>query len=386
MTPLVLIAGAGLAGSRVAESLRAFGFEGRIVLAGEEPHAPYERPALSKEFLAGARDDVALRPDAFWADRGIELLTGRRVDDVDPARRVARVGNDVVAWNALVLATGAQARALPGPPGVHTLRTLDDARQLASAVDETTRVVVVGAGFIGAEVASTLLPKVASVTIVEPLPAPLVRVLGAEVGALLARTYRACGAVLHLGTGVARFHGDDRVRAVELDDGTLVPADVVVVGIGATPSSPFGGAIDVDEHGRSEIESVYACGDVAAWWRPSLGRRLRVEHWTAAAGQARAVAATITGTPVAYDDAPYFWSDQFGLRLQHVGHADEWQSVLVDGNEHSFTARYLDADGRVLAGLAVNRPHALPTLRNELAATVSAGHPVGVGKTRSGSR
>lgn len=368
MTRTVLVAGAGLAGSRTAESLRAFGYDGRIVLAGDEPHTPYERPALSKELLAGARDDVSLRPADHWEGLGIELRTGDAVADVDPTRRTARVGAETIGWDALVVATGARARSLDGPPGVHTLRTLADATAIREAVDSSTRVVIVGAGFIGAEAASTLLPVARSVTVVEPLAAPLARILGADVGGILARRYREQGVDLRLGVGVWRIHGEGRVQAVELDDGTRLPADLVVVGIGAVPVSPFGGALEVDQHGRTSFDGVYACGDVASWWRPSLGRRLRVEHWTSAAGQARAVAATIAGAPEPYDEAPYFWSDQFGLRLQHVGHAEDWHAVVLEGGEDAFTARYVDRQGRLLAALAANRAKEVPMLRRELAA------------------
>lgn len=368
MNGTVLIAGAGLAGSRVAETLRSLGFEGRIVLAGDEPFPPYERPTLSKELLAGRRLDATLRADSYWQEHGIELRTGVSVGEIDPATRTARVGDENMQWNALVVATGARARSLHGPPGVHTLRTLDDAHALRDAVDETSRVVVVGAGFIGGEVASTLLPGAAAVTIVEPLAVPLERVFGLEVGAILAQRYEAHGADLRLGRAVLRISGGDRVRAVLLDDGTFVPADVVVAGIGATPVSPFGGEVDVDQNGRSEIPGVYACGDVASWWRPSLRRRLRSEHWTSAAGQARAVAAAIVGELSGYDEPPYFWSDQFGLRLQHVGHAERWNTVELEGDENAFTARYLDEDGRLLAALAANQARRVPELRRELAA------------------
>jgi 3-phenylpropionate/trans-cinnamate dioxygenase ferredoxin reductase subunit len=363
MTGTVLIAGAGLAGSRVAEHLRALGHPGRIVLAGDEPHPPYERPALSKELLAGTREEASLRPLSHWAALGVELRLRAAVTDVDHVARTARVGSELLSWDALVLATGARARTLAGP-GVRTLRTLADARDLRAAVHEGSRVVVVGAGFIGAEVASTLLPFAGSVTVVEPLSAPLVRVLGPDVGALLARRYRSHGVDLRLGRGVAKVG-----RTVELDDGTELPADVVVAGIGAVPVTPYGeGAVEVDEHGRTALPGVYACGDVASWWRPSLGRRLRVEHWTSAAGQARAVASAIAGEPAPYDDPPYFWSDQFGLRLQHVGHAESWHAVVLEGDEESFTARYVDRAGRLLAALASNRSRAVPTLRRELAA------------------
>ena len=368
MNGTVLIAGAGLAGARTAETLRALGWTGRIVLAGDEPHAPYERPALSKELLAGTRLDVELRPAAFWAEQEIELVTGRRVRLVDAERRTALVGDETVAWDSLVIATGARARLLDGPRGVHHLRTLDDARTLAAELSPETRLVVVGAGFIGGEVATTLFDSVGSVTVVDPLPVPLERIVGPEVGALLARRYGDFGIDLRLGVGVAGFSGGDRVTAVRLSDGTELPADVVVVGIGAVPQG-LGepGAVEVDACGRTDVPGVYAAGDVAAWWRPSLGRRLRVEHWTSAAGQARAVAAAIAGDPQPYDDAPYFWSDQLGLRLQHVGHAEDWHDVAVAGDESGFTARYVDREGRLLAALSANRPAEVAGFRRELA-------------------
>jgi 3-phenylpropionate/trans-cinnamate dioxygenase ferredoxin reductase subunit len=363
MTKVALIAGAGLAGARCAESLRAFGWSGRILVAGDERHAPYERPALSKALLAGDRSDVNLRPDSFWAEQEIELLLGRRVTDIDPRGRTAAVGGEVIEWDAFVHATGVAARRLPGPPGVHHLRSLDDARSLAAHLSPASRVVVVGAGFIGGEVASTLAARVGAVSVVEPMSVPLERVLGVEVGSLLAVRYAAHGVELRLNTGVEGFVGTDRLRAVRLSDGTTLPADVVVVGIGTV-----GNTIEVDACGRSETPGVYACGDLASWWRPSLQRHTRVEHWTSAAGQARAVAAAIVGEFTPYDEAPYFWSDQFGLRLQHIGHAGTWHAVEIDGGEDSFTVRYLDPDGRLLSALAANSSSQLRTLRLELAA------------------
>jgi len=362
MTPhTVLVAGAGLAGSRCAESLRARGFGGRIVLAGVEPHAPYERPALSKELLAGTKTDVGLRPPTFWQEQQIELVLGNAVTDVDPARRTAKVGSRELTWDALVHATGVRARRLDGPSGVYHLRTLDDALALRSRVTPDTRVVVAGAGFIGGEVASSLSGIVARVTVVDPAGAPLERVLGPEVGRLLARRYRDCGVDLRLGVGVRAFLGEPCLEGVELTDGSVVAADVVVVGIGSV-----GAAVTVDACGRTATPGIYACGDVAAW--PRDGRHLRVEHWTSAAGQARSVAASILGGEEPYDEPPYFWSDQFGLRLQHVGHADAWHAVVLEGDESSFTARYHDARGRLLAALAANRTADVASFRRELAA------------------
>lgn len=363
MNGTVLIAGAGLAGARCAENLRALGWRGRVVLAGGEPHPPYERPALSKEFLSGERSDLALRSESFWKEQGIELLTGRPVEAVDTERRSALIGGQHFDWDVLVIATGAAARRLPGPPGVHHLRTVDDALALSPELSPTTRLVVVGAGFIGGEVASTALPLVSSVTVVEPTPLPLYRILGDEVGTVLADRYRDRGVDLKLGVGVDGFVGSERVRGVRLSDGTIVPADTVVVGIG-TVVEPC----RVDACGRTGTPGVYACGDVASWWRPSLGRHVRVEHWTSAAGQARAVAAAITGNPEPFDEPSYFWSDQFGLRLQHVGHAESWDAVELDGTTDAFTARYLDGSGHLLAALAVNRARDLAALRRELAA------------------
>jgi len=357
MTRTVLVAGAGLAGSRCAETLRARGFDGRVLLVGDEQHAPYERPALSKELLAGNREDVALRPEGFWDEQAIELVLGRRVEEVDTRSRTARVGDTLVEWDALVLATGVRARRLEGPDGVHHLRTLDDAHALRAELSPDARVVVVGAGFIGGEVASTVSGIVSSVTVVEPLAVPLERVLGPEVGRLLADRYRRSGVDLRLGVGVEGFDGGDRVEAVRLTDGSTVDADVVVVGIGSLVD-----AVEVDACGRSATPNVYACGDVASWG----GRR--VEHWTSAAGQARAVAAAITGSEEPHADAPFFWSDQFGLRLQYVGHAESWQAVVLEGDETSFTARYHDGDGRLLAALAANRTAEIARLRKELAA------------------
>jgi 3-phenylpropionate/trans-cinnamate dioxygenase ferredoxin reductase subunit len=363
----VLIAGAGLAGARCAETLRSLGWPGRIVLAGDEPHAPYERPALSKELLAGSRTDIALRPAGFWTEHGIDLQTRCRVHSLDVGRRTARLDDDEVNWDSFVIATGARARQLEGPAGVHHLRTLDHAHALADDVGPDTRLVVVGAGFIGAEVASTLQPVVGSVTMIEPLATPLQRILGDEVGTLLADRYRAHGVDLRLGVGVEGFIGADRVHAVRLQDGEVLRADVVVVGIGTLPAGPDGKAIETDSVGRTAQPQVYACGDVAAWDRPSLGR-VRIEHWTSAAGQGRAVAHAIAGNPSPFDETPYFWSDQFGLRLQHVGHAAGWNAVELDGDNDSFTARYVDEHGRLLAALAANRPAETATLRRELAA------------------
>ena len=368
----VVIVGAGLAGARCAETLRAEGFGGRVVLVGEEPTPPYERPTLSKEFLAGEREKVELREPEFWAEREIELVLGRRIESVDLLHRSAGEG---LEWDALVVATGARARRLPFdvPAGVHTLRTVADAAALREELGPGARLVIVGAGFVGAEVASTALKLGAEVTVLDIARVPLERVLGPEVGGLLADRYRGRGVDLRPETGLARFVEDPggRVAAVELTDGTTVPCSTALVAVGAEPAVELveadRGGIPTDACGRTAIPGVYACGDVASAWRPSVSRRVRVEHWTSAAGQAASVSRAILGREQPYDDLPYFWSDQFGLRLQHVGHAEEWAAVEIEGDPDSFTARYLDGEGRPLAALLANRPREVAALRRELA-------------------
>ncbi len=253
------------------------------------------------------------------------------------------------------------------------LRSAQDAVALREELAPGRRLAIVGAGFVGVEVASTTLGLGAEVTLVDVSRAPLERVLGIEVGALLAERYRAHGVDLRLETGLNGFveDRDGRVVEVTLSDGAAVPCDAVLVAIGAEPAGELVAAdrngIPTDGCGRTEIPGVYACGDVATAWRASLGRRVRVEHWTSAAGQGAAVAHAIVGDERPYDDVPYFWSDQFGFRLQHVGHAEEWETVELEGDEECFSARYLDREGRLLAALLANRPREIAGLRRELA-------------------
>lgn len=327
----VLIAGAGLAGARTAETLRSLGFDGRIILAGDEPHPPYERPALSKELLAGTRDDIDLRPRNHWRQLEIELRLGTRVDRVRAPD--ALVGADQLRWDHLVLATGARLRRNGG------LRTVADARRLRASLTPGARLVIVGAGFVGCEVASTARNLGAQVTIVEAAGAPLERVVGPQVGALLAQRIRA--------------HGIDlRLYSTEIP-----PHDVVVWATGVEPDRRLVPDLRIDRCGRTQYPHVYAAGDITG-----------TGHWTAAAGQATAVAHAILGRDYPHLDPPYVWSDQFGLRLQLVGDTTTATSVDLDASDEAFRAEYRNSTGQPVATLLANRPAEVAAARRQLAA------------------
>jgi len=361
----VLVVGAGLAGTRCAESLRSGGYERPIVVVGEEHCGPYERPALSKDFLAGKRsaDTLQLRGSDWWDERNIEMQLGTRVEGIDAARKTASLGGHTVHWEHVVLATGARPRRLPGTPlpGAHVLRSLADAVALRETIGPGSRLVIVGAGFVGAEVASTCAGLGAEVVILEAEPVPLSRAIGPEVGRLLADRWLACGIDVRLGARIERIEGN----VVELGDGTVLPYDALLIAIGAEPAgelldSPRG--IQTDAFGRTSFPGVFACGDVAHFGGS------RVEHWTSASGQAATVAAAILGEPRPYAETPYFWSDQFGVRLQMVGSTEGCTTVEIEGDTDSFAARYTDDEGRIRAVLLANRPREIAAARRELAA------------------
>lgn len=358
MTPSsVLIVGAGLAGARCAETLRAEGYDGKLVLVGDELLPPYERPALSKEYLAGTKpeEDLLLRAPSSWAEREIELRLGQRVVHIDAHQGSATTaGGGKLGWDVLVLATGARPRLLPFPvpDGVHTLRTVVDARMLRAALVPGAHLVVVGGGFVGAEVASTAIALGVRVTMLEALATPFERTLGAVLGRLLAERYRSYGVDLRVHTGATGFGAgpDGAVRSVRLTDGSELRADVALVGIGVEPAADL---MPVPVPGVP----VFACGDVTG----GLG------HWTSASTEATAVARQILGLPAHPAQPAYFWSDQFDLRLQLVGHATATAVVELDGAEESFLARYEDDQGRLVAALGANRPAEVASLRRELA-------------------
>ena len=370
----VLIVGAGLAGSRCAQTLRAEGFEGQITLVGEEGHPPYERPALSKEFLAGTRSELDLQPPAYWKDNDIALLLDTRVDRIEVAQKLVWTAGKAIGWDALVLATGARPRSLPGlsGPGVHVLRTLADALRLRAHLVPGRRLVIAGAGFIGTEVASTALALGLEVTLVDRGRLPFEDTLGEEVGRLLAHRYRAHGVDLRPETLVTQLRRDGAgaLRAVSLSNAAELACDLLLVAAGAEPSGELLGlpvGIATDEAGRTALPGVYACGDAAAPWHPPLARHLRFEHWSSAVHQATTVARAILGHETTSAPSPYFWSDQFGFRLQHVGVPAGWTRVNLDTGADTLEAHYLASDDRLIAALLVNKPHAVSTLRRQLA-------------------
>jgi 3-phenylpropionate/trans-cinnamate dioxygenase ferredoxin reductase subunit len=379
----ILIVGAGLAGARCAESLRAGGHDGRIVVAGEEPHLPYERPALSKELLTGSRTagDLALRDPAFWPARDIEMRPGARIDGIDMRGRRATAGSHEFRWTTLVVATGVRARRIPGldgVPGIHHLRTLDDAAALREALVPGSRLAVVGAGFVGLEVASSALLLGVDVTVVDPAPVPFERTLGPVVGALLAERVRAAGIDLRLDTPVRGVTGRGGVEAVELGGGGRLDCDAVLVGVGARPNTELlaglldlapDGGIPVDDRGRTAAAGVHACGDVASVGVPEGGAAVRLEHWSAAAATAAATAGAILGLPPRPAPIPFFWSDQFGWRIQALGHAGPGLRVSAEGDADAFVARYRDGRGTLRAAVVAGRAGALPELRRGLAET-----------------
>lgn len=371
MTTTVIV-GASVAGTTTAEVLRRHGYDGRVVLVGDEPHLPYQRPPLSKGYLRGTDglDAATLHPDAWFAEQQVELLRGARAEGVDLGQGVVRLADGTeLAWEHLVLATGAEPRRLDAPgadlDGVHVLRTLDDADRLRDALQDGTRLVVVGGGWIGLEVAATARERGAEVTVLESGPLPLGRVLGTEVAPILVGLHEERGVVVRRGVTVTGLVGDGRVERVRLADGTTVPADVVVVGVGVVPRSALAASAGLtvdngvltDALMRTRDPRVLAVGDVANAWHAGLGTRLRVEHWATAVRHGEVAAATLVGRSEPDRRPPYFFTDQYDLGMEYVGHVgpDGYDEVVLRGDP---AARELIAfwlrDGRVIAGANIN--------------------------------
>jgi 3-phenylpropionate/trans-cinnamate dioxygenase ferredoxin reductase component len=382
----VAIVGGSLAGLSAARALREQGYDGRIVMVAAEDRFPYDRPPLSKEFLAGkiGVDDLALTTTADDAELDLEWRLGDPATGLDRGASavVLASGRDVPA-DGVVVATGARARSLPGPEhgadlgGVHTLRTLDDAIALRRDLEVSRRLVVIGGGFIGAEVASTARDLGLEVTLIESDPVPLGRVLGADLAAVCADMHGDNGVQLITGEVVTGLAGNGRIRAVHLAGGRTEPADAVVVGIGAVPNVEWlvGSGIEHDHRGvwtdaagATNVPHVVAAGDCAYSYCAYAGTALRHEHWTNAVQQPAAAVATLLGTTPARPTAPYFWSDQYGSRLQFAGHRlpdDPMEIIEGDPADRRFVAGYR-RHGELVAVFAMNQPKLFGRWRRQL--------------------
>ena len=365
-----VIVGGGLAGAKAAQTLRDEGFDGRVVLLGEEDSRPYERPPLSKDLLRGeaAADSIFVHEETYYASADIELRTGTRVTELAlSASEVVLGDGERIGFDRLLLATGSAPRQLPVPgaelPNVHALRTAGDAERLRGALLPGARLVVVGAGWIGCEVAASARQLGVEVTIVAPGAVPLERVLGPEVGAAYRDLHLAHGAVLALGAGVEAIEGTDRATGVRTTDGRVLAADVVVVGIGAAPRTALaegaGLRVDdgvlVDDRLRTSVATVFAAGDIARAQHPVFGQPVRVEHWANALEQGPAAARNMLGRDEAYDRIPYFFSDQYDAGMEYAGHAPAWDRVVFRGDPagQEFMAFWMQG-ARVAAGMNLN--------------------------------
>ncbi|MGQ0618059.1 MAG: NAD(P)/FAD-dependent oxidoreductase [Acidimicrobiia bacterium] len=368
-TQTLAVVGASLAGAKAAEAARDAGFEGRIVLIGDEAGAPYERPPLSKDVLRGDKETDAARvhPDGFYAERSIDLVNDRAVR-IDPAARtIGLASGETTSFTTAVLATGAAPRPLDVPgaelAGVHYLRTINDSVRLRDAIRAAGRVAVIGAGWIGSEVAASARQMGADVVLVDPGRVPLHRVLGDDIGAVFAALHADHGVQLELGTGVAQLRGAKTVEEVVLDNGRIEPADVVVVGVGVTPQTDLADAaglrvdngIVVDEHLATSVSGIFAAGDVANAWHPHYGRHLRVEHWANALNQGITAGRNAAGNTDSYTRLPYFFSDQYDLGMEYVGHGDAGDAVALRGDRDAreFIA-FWHRDDLVTAAMNVN--------------------------------
>jgi 3-phenylpropionate/trans-cinnamate dioxygenase ferredoxin reductase subunit len=370
-----VVVGAGLAGAKAAEALREQGFGGRIVLIGAEQHLPYERPPLSKGYLAGSaeREKVFVHPESWYAEQNVELWLNREVTRIDRTGQAVQLADgDQVRYDKLLLATGASPRSLPIPgavaDGVYLLRTLDDSDALRGLLAGIRRLVVIGAGWIGLEVTANARQAGVEVTVVESAELPLLRVLGPEVARVFADLHASHGVDFRFNASLSEINTDaGRATGVTLGDGTVLDADAVLVAVGVSPNSQLasdaGLAVDngivLDEALRSSHENIFAAGDVANALHPFYGTRIRVEHWANALNQPAAVAAAMLGQPASYDRLPYFYTDQYDLGMEYVGHVDAEgaETVVVRGEpgdgSDPFTAFWLRG-GRVLAGMNVN--------------------------------
>ncbi|OZM80105.1 NAD(P)/FAD-dependent oxidoreductase [Pseudonocardia sp. MH-G8] len=371
-SPTFVVVGAGLAGAKAAEALRAEGFDGRVVLFGAEPHRPYERPPLSKEYLQGSaeRETVFVHPEGWYADHEVDLRVDTAVTGIDRGAHeiLTRTGHRE-RYDKLLLTTGATPRrlAVAGSDlaGLHYLRSLDDSDRLRSAFRPGARVVVIGAGWIGLETAAAARTAGAEVTVLEHARLPLLPVLGPRMAAVFADLHTAHGVDLRCGATISEIRASAGASAVLLADGTRLDADVVVVGVGVTPNVELAqscglnvdNGVLVDRHLSTSDADILAAGDVANAYHPLLCRQLRIEHWATALHQPAVAARTMLGRDATYDRLPYFFTDQYDLGMEYTGyaHPDVTDEVVVRGDVEAreFIAFWLSG-GRVLAGMNVN--------------------------------
>lgn len=365
-----VIIGAGAAGNAATQALREDAFKGRIVMITHENRTPYDRPNLSKEYLQGKAEDdwIPLRSEEFYDKYGIELMRQKRVTQVDfSSKTVSLDKGETLKYDKLLVATGGKARTL-GVPGVKlknifTLRSYDDSDEIIKASKNTSRVVVIGASFIGMETAFSLTERKLSVTVIAPESVPFERVFGKEIGKMFQKQHEESGVTFRLNASISKFEGNDRVEAVVLENGERVEADLVVIGIGVKPATDFLKGIDLNPDGSLKVDQyfqaakdVYAAGDIASFpdWR--TGEYMRIEHWRTAEQQGRIAAHNMAGKKTAYNSVPFFWTTQSGLNLRYVGHVKNWDDIIIHGDLSSieFIAFYVK-NNRVLAAAGNKR-------------------------------
>jgi 3-phenylpropionate/trans-cinnamate dioxygenase ferredoxin reductase subunit len=368
-----VIVGGGLAGAKAAEALRDNDFDGRIILFCEEDRLPYERPPLSKEYLAGKKSlsDFTVQNSDWYRDHNVDLRLGRLVSSLDPAGHTVGLPDDsTVSYDKLLLATGSASRRPPIPgsdaAGVHYLRTFGDAAALNSVLADGSSLAVVGAGWIGLEVAASARGRGVNVTVVEAAKQPLLAALGETVGEVFAKLHRDHGVDLRLEAQVEEIQtAADKATGLKLGDGSTVAADTVLVAVGAKPNielaeqaglSMSDGGVAVDASLRTSDPDIYAVGDIAAAEHPLFGTRVRTEHWANALKQPAVAVAGMLGKPDEYAELPYFFTDQYDLGMEYAGHAPSFERVVFRGDVagREFVAFWLDGENRVLAGMNVN--------------------------------
>jgi 3-phenylpropionate/trans-cinnamate dioxygenase ferredoxin reductase component len=385
----IVIVGGGLAAARTAEQLRRSEYTGRITIVSDEVHVPYDRPPLSKEVLRKEVDDVALKPREWYDEKDITLRLGSAATALDTAKQTLTLADGTaLGYDDLVIATGLVPRRIPAFPdldGIRVLRSFDESMALREHASAARRAVVVGAGFIGCEVAASLRSLGVDVVLVEPQPTPLAAILGEQIGQLVARLHRDEGVDVRLGIGVAEVRGQGQVDTVVLTDGTELAADLVVVGIGSRPATEWleGSGVDVDngvicdEAGRTSAPNVWALGDVASW-RDTTGHQARVEHWSNVADQARVVVPAMLGQDVpSAVVVPYFWSDQYDIKIQCLGEPEATDTVhLVQDDGRKFLA-YYERDGVLVGVVGGGLPGKVMKVRAKIASAVPIAEVLG---------